>query len=235
MISVEEVNKRVTDLASTQRQDVHELYAWSRLEDISMAFEALIRTQEACDMVTRAFGRIHALEARDPARPDDLEDTSSSVADALVEYEANKSSGNGDDSHDSGSGRRRTEHTTRECMYRDFLKFQPLNFKGTEGVVKGTNVVSYTQRFQELALMCGRMFPKESNKVEKYVGGLTDMIQGSVMASKTRTLQDAIEFANDLMDQKIRTFAEIQAKNKRKLDDNQETTTLNNSLTKGKM
>ncbi|GJR67850.1 hypothetical protein Tco_0013915 [Tanacetum coccineum] len=34
--------------------------------------------QEACDMVTRAFGRIHALEARDPARLDDLEDTGSS-------------------------------------------------------------------------------------------------------------------------------------------------------------
>ncbi|GJU07041.1 hypothetical protein Tco_1123471 [Tanacetum coccineum] len=57
------------------------------------------------------------------------------VADALAEYEANRSSGNGDDSHDSGSGRRRTEHTTRECTYSDFLKCQPLNFKGTEGVV----------------------------------------------------------------------------------------------------
>ncbi|GKB64051.1 hypothetical protein Tco_0920237 [Tanacetum coccineum] len=57
------------------------------------------------------------------------------VADALAEYEANRSSGNGDDSHDSGSGRRRTKHTTRECTYSDFLKCQPLNFKGTEGVV----------------------------------------------------------------------------------------------------
>ncbi|GJX50414.1 putative reverse transcriptase domain-containing protein, partial [Tanacetum coccineum] len=44
---------------------------------------------------------------------------------------------------------------------------------------------------------------KESNEVEKYVGGLPDMIQGSVMASKPKTMQDAIEFANDLMDQKI--------------------------------
>ncbi|GKF83167.1 hypothetical protein Tco_0244823, partial [Tanacetum coccineum] len=33
----------------------------------------------------------------------------------------------------------------------------------------------------QLALMCGRMFPKESDEVEKYVGGLPDMIQGSVM------------------------------------------------------
>ncbi|GKC25289.1 reverse transcriptase domain-containing protein [Tanacetum coccineum] len=42
--------------------------------------------------------------------------------------------------------------------------------------VKGTDVVGYTQRFQELALMCERMFPEESNEVEKYVGGLPDMI-----------------------------------------------------------
>ncbi|GKB45345.1 hypothetical protein Tco_0896098, partial [Tanacetum coccineum] len=42
---------------------------------------------------------------------------------------------NGDDSHDLGSGRRRTVHTTRECTYSDFLKCQPLNFKGTEGAV----------------------------------------------------------------------------------------------------
>ncbi|GJW54362.1 putative reverse transcriptase domain-containing protein [Tanacetum coccineum] len=67
---------------------------------------------------------------------------------------------------------------------------------------------SYTQRFQELALMCGIMFPKESDEVKKYVGGLPDMIQGSVMASKPKTMQDALEFATELIDQKIRTFAD---------------------------
>ncbi|GJV35531.1 hypothetical protein Tco_1408008 [Tanacetum coccineum] len=39
-----------------------------------------------------------------------------------------------DDSHNSGMGVRRTELTARECTYTDFLKCQPLNFKGTEGV-----------------------------------------------------------------------------------------------------
>ncbi|GJU15178.1 reverse transcriptase domain-containing protein [Tanacetum coccineum] len=61
---------------------------------------------------------------------------------------------------------------------------------------------------------------KGTNVVEKYVGGLPDMIQGSVMASKPKTMQEAIEFANELMDQKIRAFAEKQAENKRKLDNN---------------
>ncbi|GJZ48450.1 hypothetical protein Tco_0602282 [Tanacetum coccineum] len=101
------------------------------------------------------------------------------VGTALAEYEANRGSGNGDDSHDSGSGRR-TERATRE------------------------------------------MFPEESDKVEKYIGGLPNMIQGNVMASKPKIIQDPIEIANDLMDQKIHTFAERQAENKRKLDnDNQ--------------
>ncbi|GJY42481.1 reverse transcriptase domain-containing protein [Tanacetum coccineum] len=86
--------------------------------------------------------------------------------------------------------------------------------------VKGTDVVSYITRFQELALMCGNMFPEKSNEVKKYVGELPDMIQGSVMASKPKIMQDAIEFANERMDQKIRTFPKRQAENKRKLDDN---------------
>ncbi|GJS96298.1 reverse transcriptase domain-containing protein [Tanacetum coccineum] len=72
----------------------------------------------------------------------------------------------------------------------------------------------------ELALLCERMFPEESDKIEKYVGGLSDMIHGSVMASKPKTMQDAIEIATELMDKKINTLAERQAKNKRKLDNN---------------
>ncbi|GJY08107.1 hypothetical protein Tco_0375161 [Tanacetum coccineum] len=47
-----------------------------------------------------------------------------------------------------------------------------------------------------------------SRTIEKYVGGLPDMIHESVMASKPKTMQDAIEFATELMDKKIRTFVE---------------------------
>ncbi|GKG05341.1 reverse transcriptase domain-containing protein [Tanacetum coccineum] len=67
--------------------------------------------------------------------------------------------------------------------------------------------------------MCGRMFPEESDKIEKYVGGLPDMIHGSVIASKPKTMQDAVEFAIELMDKKISTFAECQVENKRKFKD----------------
>ncbi|GJX29265.1 putative reverse transcriptase domain-containing protein [Tanacetum coccineum] len=208
---------------------------------------------------------------------------------------------NGDDSHTSGTGARRPVQVAHECTYLDFLKCQPLNFKGTKGVVgltqwfekmesvynisnctvacqvkfatctlqgnsltwwnshvktttpeathamplrilkkmmtdkycprgeikklefemwnykvKGTDVVTYSQRFQELALMCDRMFMEEIDKVEKYVGGLPGMIHGSVMVTKPKTMQDVIEFATKLMDKKINTWAKRQADNKRK-------------------
>ncbi|GKD96189.1 reverse transcriptase domain-containing protein, partial [Tanacetum coccineum] len=86
--------------------------------------------------------------------------------------------------------------------------------------VKGTDVASYTLRFQELALMCGRMFYKESKEVVKYVGGLPDMIRGNVMSYQPKTMEKAIEFANDQMDQKVLTITKRQANQKRKLEFN---------------
>ncbi|GJY29107.1 putative reverse transcriptase domain-containing protein [Tanacetum coccineum] len=88
--------------------------------------------------------------------------------------------------------------------------------------VKGTDVIGYNQRFQELALLCGRMFPEESDKIEKYVGGLPDMIHRSVVASKPKTMQEATEMAIKVMDKRVRTFADRQTENKRKQDNNQQ-------------
>nr|GFA91620.1 reverse transcriptase domain-containing protein [Tanacetum cinerariifolium] len=224
------------------------------------------------------------------------------VTAALVARDALRST-NGDDSHNFRTCVRRIKRANRECTYTDFLKCQPLPFKGTEGVaslsqwcermesvfhisncatknqvkfatctlhsialtwwnthvqtvgheaaygmtwktlmkmmtekycprneirklemklwdlkVKGTDLASYTQRYQELALLCRRMFFKESDKIEKYVGGLPDMIHGSVVASKPKTMQEAIEIATELMDKKIRTFAERETASKRKFE-----------------
>ncbi|GJX51944.1 reverse transcriptase domain-containing protein, partial [Tanacetum coccineum] len=228
------------------------------------------------------------------------------VTDALAARDADRNT-NGDDSHNSGTGVRRTERVARECTYPDFMKCQPLNFKGTEGVVeliqwfekmetvfsisncsvenqikfstctllagaltwwnshvrtvghdvayamtwtdlkkkmtdkycprgeikkleaelwnlkvKGTDVIGYNQHFQELALLCVRMFPEESDKIERYVGGLPDMIHESVVASKPKNIHEAIEIATELMDNKIRTFVECHSENKIKQDDNQQ-------------
>nr|GFB13076.1 hypothetical protein [Tanacetum cinerariifolium] len=95
--------------------------------------------------------------------------------------------------------------TNKYCPRNEIRK---LEMELWELKVKGADLASYTQRFQELALLCGRMFSEEVDKIEKYVGGLLDMIHGSVVASKPKTMQEAIEIATDLMDKKVRTFAE---------------------------
>ncbi|GJV69007.1 putative reverse transcriptase domain-containing protein [Tanacetum coccineum] len=186
MTAVGVVNDRVTDLATTLRQDAQKFYM--RCEDTqddqallgAHAIEAQIRAlQRDVDVLQRQRIReiveaqsqtaYHSardcrfsdlVRATEAGLQDGLKDaglTSPMVSvDALVERNANKSR-NSDDSHDSGSDKRRRMPVARECTYSDFLKCQPLNFK-------------------ELALMSDRMLPEESDEVENYFGGLPDMI-----------------------------------------------------------
>nr|GEV02221.1 hypothetical protein [Tanacetum cinerariifolium] len=56
-------------------------------------------------------------------------------------------------------------------------------------------------------------------KVEKYIGGLPDNIHGNVMSARPKNLDETIELANDLMDQKLHTYAEKKTENKRRADD----------------
>nr|GEY23343.1 retrotransposon protein, putative, Ty3-gypsy subclass [Tanacetum cinerariifolium] len=58
----------------------------------------------------------------------------------------------------------------------------------------------------------------ENEKIDKYISGLLDNIYRNVKSSKPSTLDETIELTNDLMDQKLRTYAE-RADNKRKTDD----------------
>ncbi|GJV08837.1 putative reverse transcriptase domain-containing protein [Tanacetum coccineum] len=78
-----------------------------------------------------------------------------------------------------------------------------------------------TERFQELTLLCTKMVSKEEDKVEKYIGGIPDNIQGNVIAVEPTRLQDAICVANNLMDQKLKGYAIKNAENKRMFDNNQ--------------
>nr|GFB21665.1 reverse transcriptase domain-containing protein [Tanacetum cinerariifolium] len=50
------------------------------------------------------------------------------------------------------------------------------------------------------------------------------MIHGSVVASKPKTMQEAVAIATELMDQKIRTFAEREMASKRKLENTSRST-----------
>ncbi|GKD32690.1 putative reverse transcriptase domain-containing protein [Tanacetum coccineum] len=58
-----------------------------------------------------------------------------------------------------------------------------------------------------------------TKKIDKYISRLPDNIHGNVMSARPKNLDNAIELANDLMDQKLRTYTERQNDNKRKADD----------------
>nr|GFD11315.1 hypothetical protein [Tanacetum cinerariifolium] len=60
---------------------------------------------------------------------------------------------------------------------------------------------------------------KEADKIERYVGGLPDVIHESVVASRHKTMQEAIEMENELIEKRNNSWAERQAENKRKVDD----------------
>nr|GFB36283.1 hypothetical protein [Tanacetum cinerariifolium] len=85
--------------------------------------------------------------------------------------------------------------------------------------VRDNNIPAYTNRFQVLALICTKFVSNKTKKVDKYISGLPDNIYGNVKSSKPKTLDETIELANDLMDQKLRTYAERKSDSKRKVND----------------
>ncbi|GJU94957.1 putative reverse transcriptase domain-containing protein [Tanacetum coccineum] len=82
--------------------------------------------------------------------------------------------------------------------------------------VKSNDLTAYNQRFQELTLLCTKMVPKEEDKIEKYIGGLSDNIQGNVIAAEPTRLHDAVHVANNQMDQKLKGYAIKNAENKKR-------------------
>ncbi|GKC16383.1 putative reverse transcriptase domain-containing protein, partial [Tanacetum coccineum] len=220
--------------------------------------------------------------------------------------------GNGNNGGDNSDGnenhnvnRRGDRPVARECTYQDFMKCQPLSFKGIEGVVglirwsekmetvfhisncperyqvkyatctlldgaltwwnshkrtigidvayalswrelmklmtevycprneiqkmetelwnlsvKNNDMAAYTQRFQELTMMCTKMVPWEEDRVERFIGGLPDNIQGNVIATEPTRLQDVVQITNHLMDKKLKGYAVKNTKNKRRLNNN---------------
>ncbi|XP_023735891.2 uncharacterized protein LOC111883799 [Lactuca sativa] len=66
----------------------------------------------------------------------------------------------------------------------------------------GSDILSYTSRLNDLAILCPGMVPSESKKVERYIWGLSSQLQGSVLASRTTTFDSAKELAQQLIDHK---------------------------------
>ncbi|GJU27131.1 putative reverse transcriptase domain-containing protein [Tanacetum coccineum] len=97
----------------------------------------------------------------------------------------------------------------RECTYQDFLKCQPLNFKGMEGVVS--------------ALTWWNTHKRTIGIEAAYAMTWTELIKlmtgGNVITAEPTRLQEAIRIDNKLMDQKLKGYARS-AENKRRFDNN---------------
>nr|GEY46158.1 putative reverse transcriptase domain-containing protein [Tanacetum cinerariifolium] len=94
---------------------------------ISTAFSFLI------DIVPTPLGNSYDVELADGKIVGSMIDEG-----VNAELAAHDATRNGDDSHTSGTSARRPVQAARECSYSEFLKCKPLDFKGTEGVIRLT-------------------------------------------------------------------------------------------------
>nr|GEW24944.1 reverse transcriptase domain-containing protein [Tanacetum cinerariifolium] len=164
----------------------------------------------------------------------------------------NKNGENGNGGNGNPNEKNRGDRpVARECTYHDFIKCQPLNFKGTEGVsgltrwfekmetmfyisnypekyqvkyatctllnsvltwwnshkrtirTEAAFIMSWreliklmTERFQELTMLYTKMVTKKEDRIERYVGGLPDNIQGNVMSAEPTRLRDDCKVTN---------------------------------------
>ncbi|GJX41758.1 putative reverse transcriptase domain-containing protein [Tanacetum coccineum] len=151
------------------------------------------------------------------------------VAEAFTNQEirrnSNHGNGNGDGSHNSGIRNGRTVRTP--------LKFVVCTLLGNSLTWWNSHVktvghdAAYCMTWKTLMKMMTKKYcpHSEIKKLEIEIWNLkvkgTDV--GNVMSARPKTMQEAIELANDLIDQKVCTFVERQAENKRKADDNSRT------------
>ncbi|GKC43465.1 putative reverse transcriptase domain-containing protein, partial [Tanacetum coccineum] len=176
---------------------------------------------------------------------------------AMIDQALQQNSTNGYASHSPHRDDRRNVQTACPCFYVDFMKCQPLNFKGPEGVVKFATCTllgaaltwwngqirtlgpeAYSMNWEvrkkkmtdkycpqgeikklEIELWNLKFIANETEKVHKYISGLPENIYENVKSARPNTLDETIELANNLMEQKLRTYAERQSNNKRKADD----------------
>ncbi|GJZ76555.1 putative reverse transcriptase domain-containing protein [Tanacetum coccineum] len=119
------------------------------------------------------------------------------VAIAMTAYEANRDNGNERRNETSGGtegvvGLARwfekmeyvfhISNCATNCQVKDAtctLLDSALTWWNSHVKTVGTDVVGYTQRFQELALLFPGMVPDEEKKIERYIWGLPDNIQGN--------------------------------------------------------
>nr|GEU87735.1 putative reverse transcriptase domain-containing protein [Tanacetum cinerariifolium] len=88
----------------------------------------------------------------------------------------------------------------------------------------------YCPQNEELAVLCPNMVPNTEKLMEVFIGGLPQSIKGTVTASKPKTLEEAINIAQRLIDHIIkRCSIQGTSDHKRKFDDGRSSNNNNNN------
>nr|GEV40247.1 reverse transcriptase domain-containing protein [Tanacetum cinerariifolium] len=78
--------------------------------------------------------------------------------------------------------------------------------------IKGNDLKTYVRRFQELATLCPTMVLDSEKIMKAFIGGLPRSIKRNVTASKPKTLKEAINISQRLMDQEKAVHIPIDGK-----------------------
>nr|GEX36894.1 hypothetical protein [Tanacetum cinerariifolium] len=126
------------------------------------------------------------------------------VAEALDADRAAKANSGGSRGNVNRSRGQGGAPPARECSFSKYMKCNPTTFHGNDGAIcavglrrrrrlenelwnlklRDTNIAAYTQRFNELVLVCPDVVPSEKKKVEAYIKGLPENIKGETTSSK---------------------------------------------------
>ncbi|GKA21447.1 putative reverse transcriptase domain-containing protein [Tanacetum coccineum] len=125
-----------------------------------------------------------------------------------LKAENQSQNGNDDDNRNGGNGNggngnpnengRGDRPVARECTYQDFMINCPEKYQVKYATctllnssltwwnlhkrtirTENNDLAAYTQIFQELTMMCTKMVLKEEDRLEKFIGGLPDNLQGN--------------------------------------------------------
>ncbi|GKA42834.1 putative reverse transcriptase domain-containing protein [Tanacetum coccineum] len=193
----------------------------------------------------QAYGNLYAMTGRKAHFLEDKQIPSVGILLLLLLIDECNGNGNGNPNVNNGG----VIPVARECTYEDFVKCQPLNFKGTEGVVGLTcwfekmetvfHVSNCPPRYQvkyaSCTLLDGILTWWNSYKRIAGVDASYAMMWKALMKLMTKRFQeltmfvivvepvrlhDAIRIANNLMDQKLKGYAIKNAENKRRFKNN---------------
>nr|GEU36042.1 putative reverse transcriptase domain-containing protein [Tanacetum cinerariifolium] len=138
----------------------------------------------------------------------------------MIDQALLRNSTNVDGSHSSHEDNRRNVQTVRPCFYADFMKFKfatrtlfDVALTWWNSQIRSLGPDAYSMTWEMLKnKMTNKYCPQgEIKKLEIELWNLK--------ASKPKILDETIELANDLIDQKLRTYVERQLNNKRKADE----------------